>query len=96
MNIQTLTLTDKGTTISSEVENFLLTNLPYSFIDSFDIVWDVGDVLYRSIVSNNHVLHIIIPKANVDELTKKPWADNLEFTCKDTTSVDITIAFQTI
>ena len=69
MNIQTLALTNKGTTISSEVENFLLTNLSYGFIDSFDIVWDVGDVLYRSVVSDNHVLHIIIPKTNVDEFT---------------------------
>ena len=79
------------TTISSEVENFLLTNLPYGFIDGFDIVWDVGDVLYRSVVSDNHILHIIIPKTNVDEFSEEPWADDLEFTCKDTTSVDITI-----
>ena len=93
MNIQTLTLADKGTTISSKVKNFLLTDLPYGFVDSFDIVWDVGDILYGSIVCDNHVLHIIIPKANVDEFSEKPWANNLEFTGKDTTSVDITIAF---
>ena len=92
MNIQTLTLADKSTTISSQVKDFLLTNLPYGFVDSFDIVWDVGDVLHGSIVSDNHVLHIIIPKANVDEFSEEPWADDLEFTCKDTTSVDITIA----
>jgi hypothetical protein len=93
MNIPTLALADEGTAISSEVEDFLLTNLPYGFVDSFDVVWDVGDVLYGSIVSDDHVLHIIIPKANVDEFTEEPWADDLEFTGKDTTSVDITIAF---
>ena len=93
MNIQTLTLADKGTTISSEVENFLLTNLPYGFVDSFDIVWDVGNVLYGSIVSDNHVLHVIIPKANVDEFAEEPWANDLEFTSKDTASVDVTITF---
>jgi hypothetical protein len=49
--------------------------------------------LYGSIVCDNHVLHIIIPKANVDEFSEKPWADDLEFSCKDSTSVDITIAF---
>ena len=93
MNIQTLTLADKGTAISSEVEDFLLTDLPYSFIDSFDVVRDAGDVLDRSIVSDNHVLHIVIPKAKIDEFTEEPRTDDLEFTCKDTTSIDVTILF---
>ena len=94
MDIETLTLANKGTTISCKIEDFLLTNLPYGFVDSFDIVGDVRDVLYGSIVSDNHVLHVIIPEANVDEFSEEPWADNLEFTSKDTTSVDITIAFE--
>ena len=93
MNIQTLTLADKGTAISSEVEDFLLTNLPYGFVDSFDVVRDVGDVLDRSVVSDDHVLHIVIPKAKIDEFTEEPGADDLEFTCKDTTSIDVTILF---
>jgi hypothetical protein len=93
-SVQTLTLADEGTTISSEVEDFLLTNLPHGFVDSFDTVRDVGDVLYGSIVSDGRVLHNTISKANVDEFMKEPWTDKLEFTCKDTMSVDVAIEFK--
>jgi hypothetical protein len=95
-SVQTLTLADEGTTISSEVEDFLLTNLPHGFVDSFDTVRDVGDVLYGSIVSDSCVLHNTIPKANIDSdgFTEEPWTDKLEFTCKDTMSVDVAIEFK--
>ena len=89
MNVQTLTLADEGATISSKVKDFLLTNLPYGFVDSFDVVRNVGDVLNGSIVSNDRVLHIVIPKAKINKFTEEPGTDNLEFTCEDTTSVDI-------
>jgi hypothetical protein len=41
-------------------------------------------------MSNDHVLHVIIPEPTVDEVPEKPGTYNLEFTSKDTTSVDIT------
>jgi hypothetical protein len=86
-------LADEAATISSEVDDFLLTNLPYGFDDRFDTVRDVGDVLYGSIVSDSRILHTIIRKANIDEFTEEPWADKLEPTSKDTTSVDVAIEF---
>ena len=94
MNIQTLTLTIKSTTISSEVQNFLLTDLRYCFVDGFDVVRDIRNVLNRSVMSDDHILHIVIPKSEVDDLTEEPRTDDLEFACKDTTSVDVTIFIQ--
>jgi hypothetical protein len=40
---------------------------------------------------NNHVLHVIIPKTEVDEFAKKPGANDLEFPGKDIASVNVAI-----
>ena len=94
MNVQTLTLANESTTISSEIKNFLLTDLPYGFIDSFDVVRDIRDVLNESVASDDHILHIVVPKSKVDKLGEEPGADGLEFTYKNTTSVDVTTFIQ--
>ena len=40
---------------------------------------------------NNHVLHVVVPEAKLDKLLEQPRADDLEFTSKDTTSVDVAV-----
>jgi len=69
MNIQALTLANKCTTVRSEVDNLLLANLPNCLIDGFDVVGDPGNLLDRSVVSNNQVLHLIVPELQVHEFT---------------------------
>ena len=89
VDIETLALANEWSTVGSHVENLLLTDLPDSLVDSLDIVGDVGDVLNRAIVGNDHVLHRIIPEAKLDELPEEPRANDLEFTGEDTAGVDV-------
>ena len=46
MNIQALALTYKSAAICSHVDDFLLTDFPDSFVDSFNIVGYTGDIGY--------------------------------------------------
>ena len=89
VDIQALTLADEGTTISSEIENLLLTNLPDSLVDRLDIVWNTRNALDRTVISDDHVLHVLVPETKVNELFEEPGANNLELPSEDTTSVNI-------
>jgi hypothetical protein len=40
---------------------------------------------------DDHVLHVVIPEPEVDKFAKKPWANYLEFTSKDTASVNVAV-----
>lgn len=91
MDIETLTLANEWSTVGSKVEHFLLADLPYGFVDRFDVIGNVGDILNRSVVCDNHILHVVIPKSEVYEFTKKPWADDLEFAGEDSTGVNIAV-----
>ena len=91
MYIQTLRLADVCAPISSEIEDFLLRNLPDGLVYCFDVSRDIGDVLDRAIMRDDHVLHVVIPKTEVDEFAEKPWANYLEFSSKDTASVDVAV-----
>ena len=89
MDVQTLALTDEGTTVSGEVENLLLTDLPDSLVDRLDVVRNARNALDRPVVSNDHVLHVFVPEAKVNELFEKPRANNLELPSKNTAGVNI-------
>ena len=91
MNIQTLALANECTTIGSQVDNFLLTYFPNSLIDSLRVIGNGRDILDRTIVSDDHILHVVIPETAVDEFAQKPWADDLELASKNTTCVNIAI-----
>lgn len=96
MNVQTLALANEGTTVGSEVENLLLGDLPDSLINSLDIIGNLGNVLDRTVVGDDTVLHFIIPETTVNKVTKEPRADDLEFTGKDTTSVNVAVIIRLI
>ena len=87
MDVETLTLANECTTVGGKIQDFLLGDFPDSLVDSLDVVRDVGDVLNGTVVGDDHVLHVVVPKTKVNEFTKKPWADNLEFTSENTTGV---------
>ena len=91
VDVERLGLADKCAAISSEVEHFLLRDFPYGFIDGLDIIGDSRDVLDGAIMRDDHVLHLVVPEAEVDEFAKEPRADDLEFASEDTTCVDIAV-----
>lgn len=91
MDIETLTLADERSTISREVDDLLLRDLPDGLVDGLDVVGDTRDLLNRATMGNDHVLHFIVPKLEVDELTKEPWADDLEFASEHTAGIDVAI-----
>jgi hypothetical protein len=90
VNVQTLTLANERSTVSSEVDDLLLRDLPNGFVNGFDIIWYAGDVGDGAIMSNDHILHVVIPEPTVNKIPEQPGTYNLEFTSKDATSIDIT------
>ena len=91
MDIERLGLADVGTTIGSEVKDLLLGDLPDGLVDGFDVIGDAGNILDGAVVRDNHVLHLVIPQTEIDELAQEPWADDLEFSSENTAGVDVTI-----
>lgn len=89
MDVQTLTLADESTTICREVDDLLLTDLPDGFVDGFDVGGDSRNVLDRTVMCDDHVLHVVVPQSEIDKFTKKPRAYDLELPGKDTTRVDV-------
>ena len=89
MDIQTLALADERATICGQIDNLLLADLPDRLVDSLDIVGNASDLLNRSSVSNDHVLHLVIPQLEIHEFTKEPWAHDLELSSENTTRVDV-------
>jgi hypothetical protein len=92
VHIQTLRLADVCTPLSSEVEDLLLRYLPDGLIDCFDVRRDIGNVLDRAIMRDNHVLHVIIPKAEIDKFAEKPRTNDLKFSSKNTACVNIAVS----
>jgi hypothetical protein len=91
VDIEGLRLADVGTSIGSEIEHFLLGDLPNGFIDSLDVVRDPRDVLNGAVVRDDHILHLVIPETEVDEFAEKPGADDLELPSEDTTRIDVAV-----
>lgn len=91
MDIQALTLANKCPAISRQVDDLLLTDLPNGLVNGLDVVRNSGDVLNGTVVSDDHILHVIVPKTEVDQLAEEPWANDLEFTSQDTACVDVAI-----
>jgi len=65
MHVQALALADESPAVRSEVQDFLLADLPDGLVDRLDIIWDSGNVLHGTIVRNNHILHVIVPETEV-------------------------------
>ena len=91
MNIQALTLADERPTVRSKINDLLLTDLPNSLVDRLDVVWDPSNLLDRSVMSDDHVLHLVVPELEVHKLTQEPGTHDLEFTSKNTAGVDIAV-----
>ncbi|KAI6763085.1 hypothetical protein HG530_009065 [Fusarium avenaceum] len=89
VNVEGLGLIDESTSVGSHLDNLALRNLPNSLVKSLDVGRDVGDVLNRTVIGNNTVLHGIRPQAHVDKILEQPGVDNLELTSKDSALVNV-------
>ena len=49
-------------------------------------------VLDGSVVSDNRILHRVVPEIGVDEISKQPRIDDLELSSEYSTSVDVAVA----
>ena len=68
MYVQALGLANVRAPICSKVNDFLLRDLPDSLVDSLNVVRDAGNILNGTIVRDDHVLHVVVPEAQVYEL----------------------------
>ncbi len=68
MHVKALTLTDERATVCRQVEHLLLRNFPYGLVDRLNFRRNLGNCLNRAVVGYDLVLHVIIPKLEVDEL----------------------------
>ena len=89
MDVQALALADESSAVGGEIQDLFLTDLPYSLVDGFHVVRYPWDVLYRTVVCDDHVLHVVVPETAVNQLTKEPRTDDLELSGQDTTGVDV-------
>ena len=70
MDVKTLTLIDEGTSISSHIDDSLLTQFPNSLVHGLEFLRDIGNVLDRTVIGNNSILHIITPETEIDEIAQ--------------------------
>lgn len=89
MDIQTLTLINKRTPISSHIHNRLLTQLPHSLVERLQLARNIRDILNTPIIRNNPILHIIAPKPQINEIPQQPRIDDLEFAREHTARVNV-------
>ena len=89
VDVEGLGLANVRATIRREVDNLLLRDLPDGLVDRLDLRGDVGNVLDRSVMSDDEVLHVIVPETEINELAQEPWADDLELASKNTTGIDV-------
>lgn len=90
MDVKTLTLANERSTISGEVDHLLLADFPDGLVDRLNIIGNTWNILNGTVVSDDHVLHVIVPESEVDEFAEEPGTNDLEFTSKDAAGIDIT------
>ena len=88
MDIEKLGLANVGTQLVGSSRTFFW---PNGLVDSFDIIGDAKNILDGTVVCCNYVLHFIVPQTEINELTQESWADDMEFSSKNTVGVDFTV-----
>lgn len=89
MDVERLALANEGTTVSGEVDDLLLADLPDGLVDGLDVGGDGWDVLDGTVVGDDEILHVVVPETKVDEFAKQPGANDLEFSSENAPSVDV-------
>ena len=89
MDVERLRLVDEGTPVGGHVDDRTLRDLPDGLVDRLEVGRDLSDVLNRALASDDPVAHLVVPEAELDQITEQPRADDLELAGEDTTRVDV-------
>lgn len=87
MDVKGLGLINESSTISCKVDDSLLRDLPDCSINFLEIIGDIGNGLNGTAGGNDKLLHVVVPKVKVDEVSQQPRAYHLEIARKHSTSV---------
>lgn len=61
-------LIDERAAVSCHLDDCPLGEFPDGFVEGFDVIWDVGDVLDGAAVRDDAVFHVVGPEAQVDQV----------------------------
>ena len=89
VDVEGLGLINEGTTVGSHLDNGTLRNFPDGLVEGLDVLGDARNVLDRTALSNDAVLHVIGPQAHLNEIPEKPRVDDLELAGEHTPLVDV-------
>mmetsp|Transcript_9628 Transcript_9628/g.20862 ORF Transcript_9628/g.20862 Transcript_9628/m.20862 type:complete len:222 (+) Transcript_9628:495-1160(+) len=89
VDVQALTLADKGRTIGSQIENDSLRNLPDGLVNIAEFFWNFFNLLHGSTVGDEPVADRLVPNAKFGQITQQVFVDNRKLSCQDTSVVDI-------
>src|SRR5690606_39271860 len=68
VQVQRLALADVSTTVGTHIDNRTLADFPNRFVQVFDVLRNVRDVLYGAVGSDNGILHSVVPDAQADQV----------------------------
>jgi len=89
MDVERLRLADESSAVGGHVDNALLTDFPNRLVNRLEFCWNSRNVLDRTLMSNNELLHVFIPQSHLNEISQQPRIDNLEFASQDSSSIDV-------
>jgi len=89
VQIEALALIDERATVRRHVDDGALADLPHRLVEVLDVVGDALDVLDRTVVGNDHISHLRIPKAKRDKIFDQILVDHREISGKDSSVVNI-------
>jgi hypothetical protein len=72
-------LADVRTTSSSHVDKSLLRDFPNSFVQFLDVVRNGINVLYTSVLSDDHILNLTGPESHFTQILNEMFVDADEF-----------------
>mmetsp|Transcript_11719 Transcript_11719/g.21323 ORF Transcript_11719/g.21323 Transcript_11719/m.21323 type:complete len:204 (-) Transcript_11719:1664-2275(-) len=89
VNIQTLTLANKGSSVSRHIQNHLLRNFPHSLVHITNLFRNFWYILDGSAIGNNTIPNRCCPQTTGRQLTQQVFVNNCEFSSKNTTIVHV-------
>ena len=89
VDVERLRLIDEGTTVRGHLQMLRWEISQTVLYRALMSVRDVGDVLDRTTLGDDAVLHVVGPETKVDEILQQPRVDDLELTSQHTTGVDV-------
>ena len=87
--VQTLTLTDEGSSIRRHVQKGPLFDFPGRLEERLSSLRDHGNALNRSILHNNLILQILVPESQFEKVPNQMLVENDVFTGQGPSGINI-------